>query len=78
MVMRLSTFDEDLVIEYTCCTACISRNHGLDLHIYAMYASSFSSFETRENVDLEEGGPVPYGLVKNAREFNGSTRRSRR
>jgi hypothetical protein len=29
-----------------------------------MYATSFSSFETRENIDLEEGGPVPCGLVK--------------
>lgn len=29
-----------------------------------MYASSFSSFETRENIDLKEGGPVPCGLVK--------------
>lgn len=29
-----------------------------------MYASSFSSFETRENIDLEGGGPVPRGLVK--------------
>lgn len=28
-----------------------------------MYAS-FSSFETRENIDLEEGGPVACGLVK--------------
>lgn len=64
--MRLSTFDEDPVIEYTCCTACISRNHepGPRMYICAMYASSFSSFETRENIDLEGGGPVPRGLAK--------------
>lgn len=65
MVMRLSTFDEDLVIEYTCCTACISRNHRLGPRVYTLCThSSFSSFETRENIDLEEGGPVPCGLVK--------------
>jgi len=29
-----------------------------------MYETSFFNFETRENIDLEEGGPVPCGLVK--------------
>lgn len=53
MVMRLSTFDEDPVIEYTCCTACISRNHGLGPYTYTLHTSSFSE---RRKIEIEEEG----------------------
>jgi hypothetical protein len=70
MVMRLWTFDEDPVIEYTCRTARISRNHESSGRL-SVCTRAFSGFETRErergSIDLEEGGPVPRGPVKTLR-----------
>lgn len=49
--MRLSTFDEVPVIEYTCSTACISRNHGPGpACIYAVRVVVLYSFETRASI----------------------------
>jgi len=45
--MRLWTFDEDPVIEYTCCTARISRNHESSARL-SVCTRVFSGFETRK------------------------------